>query len=98
LHKEGAQLGPKLVSVLVSYGGKMEKTLSDMRVVMGLDPIPETAKGSGRLGGVTPSGALPPSPMPMKDRKEKGSEFTPPRIPSPGKQGSDPGRESTPIS
>ena len=61
VHKEGAQLGPKLVSISVSYGGKMERTLSEMREVLGLSPPLEIRKGSGWVGGATPSKVHSPS-------------------------------------
>ena len=54
--KEGSQMGPKIVSVLVSYHEKMERTLFEMRELLASsDQFSEPAKLKAKVKKKTPS-------------------------------------------
>lgn len=75
--KEGSQLDPKIVSMLVDYGEKMEQTLDEIRVIMtkaGQKMESETKKGIGRVKEEkTPAKGTPSlSPLASMEQKDKG--------------------------
>lgn len=69
--KEGLQLNPKIISMLVDHGEKMERTLEKMRVIM-MEVVPksEAEKGTSRLIEEAPSKVIPLLSLPgSRDRK-----------------------------
>jgi len=78
--KEGVQLGSKIVSVLVDYGEKMERTLLEMRTMMtDLDLKTKTLTRSSRLAEVkaTLSKTISSSSSSTSEKKVKGILKTP---------------------
>ena len=77
--KEGAQIGTKIVSVLVDYGAKMKATLLEMPVVMKEEqPEPEKKKEASRITEATPSKMAPSHSSSISIlKKDKGVMKTP---------------------